>query len=362
MSMIKQTSDVHQGAINAHFDHAQDVVKKAYDPATDSVLNVIEKGTSLISKEDAFTQKFSSYQSVKNAKGLKGKVKAIANDYDVFFKKLDGVSIIAGEKTYEGTKHFLNVITGSRISRSRVGRIIQEGVATLVGGAIRIAIKVVEYFMRLLPYLTIAAALAFGAYKGVLAMIALYVASKAVFGVVASATAIIAALLIDRGIVQYQINKLSKKISGFQKDFRNSKVVQSVGKSFAQKVKEFTGFFGKHKGKAFTTIVLSGALLLGYAYSDHPIVTETAKNMGSYFADFFKPAAIEPTITASYIVGNFQKATGKVVTEEGKNQLNNLLVNGTDKIASIEAARILTKGSFYPTSPAGPFFPMITAS
>lgn len=182
MSVINRAQSHNQaleGAVNSLVGFGK---HKVHDPVTDGVLNIIGKGTRLVAAQDTFNQSVSSYKSISQAKGVLGKVGAVASNYDHFVAtKVDKASTAISSSGYYATKMALSILTGTVISRFRLGRIIQEGLATLVGLSLRTAGKVIEIALRILPYAAMATGLAFGGAKAALGMIALYGISKALF-------------------------------------------------------------------------------------------------------------------------------------------------------------------------------------
>lgn len=198
------------GLAHSAYTLAEKAYNKAYTPGADAVLNYLKKGADLISLQDSFTQKASSYRSFKDAQGLSGKVKAIANNYDAAVAKYgDQASIKAGEGAYYVVKQALNILTGTVISRSKIGRIVQESLATATGLLVRAALKVGEYVLRVLPYAALAASIYFGGAYSVIGLGVLYGASKIAF----AATLLGAGTAVISGAQQAQIRNLSNKIN-----------------------------------------------------------------------------------------------------------------------------------------------------
>ncbi|NGX47832.1 MAG: hypothetical protein K1000chlam3_01217 [Chlamydiae bacterium] len=280
-----------------------------------------------------------------NKKGAKKLVNSLKNFHERVIVQGENISQKAGKGAHSLTSLILYPIrfVAKLLQVEVAGALIQNSIALAVGFAVRGIVLALSQLAHIAPYAATAAVI--GGVGAALTALAVKVSPLAAIAVG------IGFVLIGQqaqiAVLSNDVNKLANVIRADRQKTSDSTLSAKIKKLASNLAKGITvpaSFAAKNKGKAATAALISAALLYGYAYGVPPVISETAGNISSYLASFFKPA-IESTITASHIAENFQTATGKVVTEEGKNQLNNLLVKGTNKIASMEAASILKNGS-----------------
>lgn len=289
MSTIINSSDQHQKAVNSVADA---VVDNVYAPSGDGMLKLIGYGTSLIRKQDSLTQH--SFKSIKDAKGVTGKIGAVMSNYDAAIAYAgDAVSRKTGAGAYYAVKQGLNLATLTVISRSRIGRILQETIATSVGLAVRLAGKVAEIALRALPYAGILAGIAFGGYFAQVGFVILYGITKIGF----------AATLIGSGSLgvfagqQLQIHKLWKNVKNLREENEELKeeieaanepkelgFVDSLGK----KVVDISESVNKHKGKIALGLAATGGAGAALYYFGIPAFAIVALDkIEAFFARVF---------------------------------------------------------------------------
>lgn len=291
MSTIIHSSDQHQKAVNTAADT---VVDNVYAPCGDGILKLIGYGTSLIGKQDTLTQY--SFKSIKDSKGI-CKIGAIMSNYDAAIAYAgDAVSRKAGAGVYYTVKQALNLATLTVISRSRMGRIVQEAVATTVGLAVRLAVKVAEIALRILPYAAILGGLAFGSYFSAIGLAILYGITKVGF----------AAVLIGGGSLgvyaaqQLQIHKLwttLKKVRRENKELKKEIEASSpkepgLATSLRQKVVNIGEAVNKHKGKIALGLAAAGGTGAALYYFGLPAFAILALDkVESFFSRLFSKEA-----------------------------------------------------------------------
>ncbi len=169
---VEAAGDLKDGIV----DIAEAAKSDYYNPLTKKALDVLGTDGKLIAVKDP-TRKFSAIPEVDKKTALKEKVQA-GKDYikaaksgtkkvKAALKVYDNLASTYGDKAslktgrigYYLTKMGLEVLTGSLISRSKIGRVVQEGLATAMGGLFRLVVKVAEYALRIIPLIVAAAAI-----------------------------------------------------------------------------------------------------------------------------------------------------------------------------------------------------------